>query len=764
MKKKILKRLTIAFVSLLCFSCAAVVFACSDGFDLEDTYYSFFAPETSHADEYSPFYRSLHALYHHEEPDPVTDFNAKNIEEWNGFFKNEVTPQSLDDLLYRSSAGEVDSLLMYLKDKSCKCIGRLKKNAILKVKNKNDVLDFITYLQFAKKCEPYATYEPWSWQEEDNELDLRKHGETALGLIADGKKRMTAMKQEFIKDRYVFQVLRLYFLSNKLEEGLGWYRQQLPQLTSDNSIKYRIMGLGAGILYKMKAYAEANYIYSLIYDQNDIMKRNAEASFHPQEEGDWKATLGFSKNNREKTILWQLLGIYADPLRAMKEIDKIDPASDLQDLLLTRAINLEEERILPVRNSYDTIDTIYHFKTNRLNKELIDFITVTAKKENTHKPYLWSLTAGYLSVIQGQYKIAEDYFTNVKKTAGTDTLVLEQVRAFELISFVEQEKKMDNAIESKLFEELNWLNPNAKSNGLRNAPLYEWLLRRLSEKYNAVKDIAKAQCLNAESDRFFFNDEKKIQRMIAYMDKPNKTAFDNYIQNIYPYSKADVYDLLGTRLLYQYKFKEAIQKFEQCTGSGDASLMADPFVIHINDCHDCDFSSPHNSITKISFARKMLELENKTKKEPDNPQNFFDLANGYYNMSFFGNGRMIYQTSIFYYTDDYDWSSAHTGLRLWNGLNEIPKRSAIVNCKKAEQYYVKAMELSVNKEFKAKCCFMASKAEQNIFFVNKPETYKGDFKAGVYFKKLKNEYGSTQYYNEIINECGYFGTYVNTKK
>lgn len=763
MKKKILKRLTIVFISLIGFGCAAIAFACSDGFDLEETYYSFFTPETSHADSYAPFYRSLHALYHHEETDNVNDFNAKNIEEWNEFFKNAVTPNDLDDLLYHSRTGEIDSLFIYLKDKSCPCIDRLKKNSILKVKDKSTVLNFVEYLQYAKNCEPYATYIDWYWNEDDNELDLKKHGDVAFNLIAEGKKRMEHVKPGFIKDRYMFQLLRLYFISNKLEEGLTFYREQFPKLSVRNSMQYRIMGIGAGMLYKQKKYAEANYIYSLIYDQNEIMKRSAATSFHPQEETDWNACLNFATTTREKTVLWQLLGIYADPLRAMKEIDRLDPASELQDLLLTRAINLEEERVLPIRNSYDTLDTVYGFKRNRLNKELVNFISATAKKENTNKPYLWHLTAGYVSIMQGDYKNAEVSFANVKKQAATDSLVLDQVRAFELISFVEQEKKLDAAFESKLFEELNWLNPSPKENGLRNAGLFEWLLRRLSEKYNAAGEIAKAQCLNVNADNFFYADDRKIQKMITYMDKPNKTAFDTYIQNIYPYKKTDVFDLLATRLLYQYKFKEAIQKFEQCPGSGEGQLLADPFTARINDCHDCDFNAPHTTYTKLSFAKKMMDLQNKMTKDPANAMHPFELANGYYNMSYFGNARLVYQTSIYYYLDDYDWSSTYNQPKLWNGTYNIPKKSTILNCKKAQENYVKAMELATGKEFKAKCCFMAAKTEQNAFFISKPETYKGDFRAGTYFKLLKNSYSNTQYYTEVLNECGYFNTYINKK-
>ena len=58
---------------------------------------------------------------------------------------------------------------------------------------------------------------------------------------------------------------------------------------------------------------------------------------------------------------------------------------------------------------------------------------------------------------------------------------------------------------------------------------------------------------------------------------------------------------------------------------------------------------------------------------------------------------------------------------------------------------------------------MLAKCEQNEFFRTKPENYPGDFKAGKYFRLLQKDYSETNYYKEIINECGYFRTFLNKK-
>jgi hypothetical protein len=760
MKKKIFMKYTIALISLAILSGTTLVLACAVWFDEDNMSYSFFAPETSRADAYTPFYRNFHLIYQNEGYNPVNNFDKKNTEEWVDFFKNKANTAAIQTLLYDCRIGAIDSLIRFVSNKNYPCDERLKKNSVLKLK-KDMVIPFLQYLYYAKRCEPYATYVYDGWGEVDTALDIKQHPDVSSKLIETGKKLMSESRSDFIKQRYAFQVTRLYFLSNKPEDCLNFYQQVLPLFSDKYSIKYRSMGYAAGALYKMKRYSEANYLYSLIYDQCEQLKISAYSSFHPLEEEDWQACLARAKNTREKNVIWQLMGIYADPFRAMQEIYKTEPASDLLDLLLTRSVNIEEEKFLPLRDSYEgEADTIYSFKTTKLNKELVGFIRSVADKGNTHKTYIWNLASSYLSIIQGEYKTADNYIAKVKKEIKDDSLVLEQVRMFEIISNVEQEKRFDTAFERKIAEELTWLHQQPHQEGLRHESMYHWLTRRLAEKYNSIGEIVKAQCLNVNSNNYFYQDEQKIRKMIAYMDKPDKTIFDTWILKEYAYTKADVFDLQGSELLYQYKFKEAIAKFEECSGAGDATLMADPFVIHINDCHDCDFNALEiKKYSKLTFAKKMLALENKLNANPKNAAVAFDLANGYYNMTYFGNCRILYQTHIKYYPDDIDWGFEQQGRSSWLGSYYMSSSASTMNCERAEMYYKMAMQLSNDSEFKAKCCFMAAKTEQNTSYISETDTLSHH-----YFKLLRDTYSKTNYYKEIIKECGYFEAYVKINK
>ena len=83
----------------------------------------------------------------------------------------------------------------------------------------------------------------------------------------------------------------------------------------------------------------------------------------------------------------------------------------------------------------------------------------------------------------------------------------------------------------------------------------------------------------------------------------------------------------------------------------------------------------------------------------------------------------------------------------------------------ASSHFQRAMDLTGDKEFKAKACFMAAKAEQNRYFNTPVTSQSGSGDSGdpvhspVYFKMLKDSYATTRYYQEITRECGYFRDY-----
>lgn len=762
--KKISKKFLLGLISIIVFSTVAIVWACGWTFDSDETYYRIFSPEVSYAEKYKPFFRSFHSLYNEYKLNNINDFDSINVDEWSRFFKSFPKKNDLHYLLYEARIGEIDTLIFYLKDNKQSITNKLRSNSIVNFPDKGLTNEFLFYLGFARRCEPYCTYTAdWYWDSAKNELkqkdDIRKNVVNINKLANAALKQLKSVKNDFIWERYIFQIIRLNYQAKNYKECLDIYQTNKSKIGISESMKYRTMSYAAGSLFAMNKIGEANYIYSKIYDEYAPMKTTAYFSFKPQEENDWNTLLSYAKSPREKSILWQLLGIYADPLRSMKEIYQIDPKSDLLDLLLVRAISIQEEKFLPVRYSYERTDFLYSIKTMNVDNELLGFIKKVADRGNSNKPYLWNLGAGYLSFAKSDYSSAENYLSKAKQQAKDDSFVSGQIRLIDFARMIEQQTNIDEKFESNIVKEFNWISgnktkPSLGLEALKFESIFDWGLKRLSEKYKAQGDFVKAQCLNYGADEKFFDDDKKASLMIGYMDKQNKTKFDEFVLSGYQYSRNDIFEFQAVNLTLQGKIEEAIQKFEASKGSGNTELLGDPFIIHINDCHDCDHAlQQKHKYTKLSFLKRIAELKSLIQNDPKNSSKYyFELANGFYNITYFGNARVFYETNIRTYGTvflEYDFSD---------------KKIPILNCKYAEEYYTKAMESSNDSEFKAKCNFMLAKCEQNNFYLTKPKDYKGNFKSGKYFNSLKTSYSSTKYYQEIIKECGYFKTYLSSSK
>ena len=752
-----MKRYSPLFSLALLVTMIAGVFACA-WYDERDFYYSFFAPETSRSDRDAPFFRSFHLLYTgYTKDDNVADFSEVNIREWDAWLQSSIPKSELTYVLYRASKGEVDSLAAFTSGSLPTLAGTDSVMAIVKHGSQPAVRSFLSYLVYAKQCEPYVTYIAyWTWDSSLYKSDPRKNRKTMERITQAGIGHLASIKDPFLRERYHFQILRMLFHQGKYEDCSTYFRRYRTELSPDRSMHDRCLGYAAGALYRLKRYAEANYFYSLLYDRSETMRTDAFLCFHPQDERDWKNCLALARTPRERTVLWQLLGIYADPLRAMKEIHAIDPASEMLDLLLVRAVNLAEEAFMPDRSEIaGDASTGYALKKSSIDPGLLDFVTRVAHNDKTHKPYLWNLAAGYLLTMRGDYPGASGFLSDARRAAAGDTLVQEQAYVTDIIRKVESQRQLDASFEAEIVKDLKWLGDSGRARGLRNDFVLDWSLKRLSEKYMQDGARVKAQCLYRYSDQAFYENDAKQARMIAYMDKSDKTEFDRYLLSIHPYTRSDIFELQAVTLFYEGKLEEAIMKFREQPGSGDRMLPGDPFLIHINDCHDCDHQAPQTrTYSKLNFVERMLELERLASQPGENSsQYFFLLANGYYNATFFGNARVLYQTNIgeYYYIDLYNPDPAY-------------RTDRRMDCSKAEQYYMHAGERTRDREFRAKCMFMAAKCEQNRFYLHKPAEYNGDFRAGKYFARLRKDYANTRYYKHVIKECGYFRTYVSINK
>src|SRR5262249_2999437 len=300
-----------------------------------------------------------------------------------------------------------------------------------------------------------------------------------------------------------------------------------------------------------------------------------------------------------------------------------------------------------------------------------------------------------------------------------------------LFAHVRAVKSIDKAEEPFLAQELEWLRTYESFEHVRASYLYLWLQKYLSEIYSRGGDEIRALMLQDDPQSSFYRTGSNIDRMLEFRSNA-QNAFDQFLVRNYKYTAEELHEIKALNFLYDGDLSKAAETLRQAGALAMKDLNADPFMIHIKDCHDCDFLAPHMKYTKLTFVERLLSLSARAQGQGQAAADAsLELANGFYNMTHYGNSRFIYENS-------------HKNFANYIfDLKVDPKTSITHKTELAEKYYLQAAALSPDREFKAKALFMASKAEQGRRYNINP-TDGNNVNPSPYFKSLKDLYSDTR--------------------
>lgn len=748
MKKMFSKKYLITLISS-CIAGTGIILACGGG-DWEDDHgSSSFSPEVFVDSSYRPFFYTGWNLYYEKGYDMEHDtrFNQANIDEWSSYLGKDALPSELTFLLLDAYASSIDSADSYLAGKRKMLPASMQSLQLLKKASKKTKA-FISYLSLAKTCEDFAVNNfEYRW-----DYDSKKEKKLTVNVTQlnnDLQQEFNKTKDPFLKQRYWFQLVRSYFYNEPSQKAIDLFETN-EKLFAKNNMYYRAMGYAAGAYNKLKNYSKANYYYSKVYDGCNALKIVAHYSFHPQEENDWKATLALCANNEEKATLWQMLGtFYSDETRAMNEIYSLNPKSEKLNLLLTRAINLQEEKF----GGGPYSENGFAIKKDTVNSNLYSLANRIAQAGNTAQPWMWHMAVGYLDMLTGNTEKASASYKLAEKNLPTEELAKAQLRLLKLINTVAATSRVDEKFEKAILAELDWLNNGKTPASFRGRPALTWIKHTLSERYMQQKEFIKAVCFRNYS-RFY--EDNNIEAMKSFLPKANKTSYETFYANLYSLTVNDLVEFQAIGLAQKDKLTEAVAKFEGLPG-GTTVMRGNPFNGRLQDCHDCDHEAPKKiTYTKLSLLKKMKEMEDKIKAGADVYTNAMLVANAFYNTTHYGNSRSFYECSV--------TGSDHSDPSVIDTIF----RAGAIGMEPAKKYYTMALNVAKTDEQKAKCYFMLAKCERNqwyneTIYNNSKHEYGDhslpDFLPWNSFKALQ-QYQNTQFYKEAIKECGYFKTFT----
>ncbi|MDX4036897.1 hypothetical protein [Aliarcobacter skirrowii] len=693
-------------IVLLTISLSLSLFSCGGGYwwNSEDVEFHFLDNKDNLYLQYSNDLSSA-STYN----DIIYKYNIKNkeenLKEWQVALENRFSIKELEDIIYKN-------------------------------RNQELILDeeFQEYLKFIKEQEYCVTYNPY----------INQDFTYCKDFIPIALNKIDNTKNSFLKQRYFYIALRLSHYKDSTKNSLDIYNKYSYLLNNSNSIvKDWIQGLYAGALVKNNEIAKGVYEFSKLFE-NSI---NSHLSFYNfkyiTSKEYFNELLSYAKDDSEKTKMYAIraLNYNSNVLEEMKNIYNIDKNSKWLDFLIFR-------ELLKSQTLHNTYGSAYKDYENE-NSEYIYFLKNIDKDDK----YLVDLSLVHFNIYFKKYEESKKIL---------DRLLVEFPNKHELevasyILYLNSLKSIDSSIEDEIYKRVSHFNEN-------EFDIYKYTLNTLSNLYkNQNQDFEKYL-----SDNFYYIEYKDLdlenfKKFEIFLETKQETKLREFLQTRFKKmvtANKSSFDFAKiTVLINNLKFKEALDtNFEILDKT---KVEFNPFNGLIKGNNRSGKKEP---FTIREFLQRVIKIENELEKNPNSVMDNFLFANSLYNLSHFGNINRV--TTV--YRSNY---LVHTPK-----LQEQKLNLAI-------NYYEKALENSKDIELNAKITYLIAKTKLAIFDLNydkypqednwwkknsvynygSDEFYEKflENSGSRYFNILQNNFKDTRYYNELIQECGDFKTYIN---
>ncbi|WP_276479936.1 hypothetical protein [Paraflavitalea pollutisoli] len=794
-------------INVVCLALPYNIIGCAGGdADPYDYYVSFFSKRNTDVKGYEPFYYTNYQfLYQEEEPVKTSDVTAA---EWVGYGNNSFTAKEAQAFVVDYARKDLSNLYFHIeKSQPLQVPDSVRNNGMSKFFMNNKDLEALGYIMYAKQVEPNVTGNWQAW--EPIERDTAKMGK----LIKNGQQLYAVAKNNAIKLRFAYQIVRLAHYSKRYTDCIRWY-DELVQTNSTPSILHDLsLGLKAGALMRLGKNNEAAVLFSQLFSKSEVKRVSNYMSFDWSvkrfDEQNRNACLALCKTNEDKA---NLLGLFAlgSPQREMatlKKIAQLSPNAAMLPILTIREVNkVEENYFTPalefnkgkasVSLNYNTIDkndTTYNAYRNEA-KELAAFCQQTAGNKAVTDKGIYLLAAAHTSLISGDYAAARKQLDEAKKQSLT-TAQQDQWAMSNLLLTINAKETIDAAFEKQILPSIQWLEKKSADDA-EYGQFYRRLFSDiLSTKYRKTSNAKDVLCIGVAdwANNQFVKDgwgyyssphaitmlryemtAQQVEGLIALIESKKLTDFEQYLVKHNSFSKDDVNDVAGTTWLRQFDFATAEKWFTKVSPDYykkevyTTYLAGNPFADLIDDTH-APTKQDTVTYTKLSFSRKMRQLEqevttgNNLEKQA---KAYYEMAKGLYQMSYWGNSWMLVH---------YDWSG-NDGIKGPDAMK--PGDKEYYGVYKAEEFYQNAFNLSQDRNFKARCLFMMAKCDQKQIAVptwaqakdyNEYEKLQKIYSQNIqtnkdHFPQLAKEYSNTAFYKEAFNTCSYLKDFVTKKK
>ncbi|HEX2953304.1 MAG TPA: hypothetical protein VHR47_04890 [Bacillota bacterium] len=695
-----------------------------------------------------------------------------NLEEWNSFFEKRLTKEELKKFVYGLSSKELKAAeQLILTDKP---LGKLD-NTVFRVFLRNKAyLPALDYMIYAKECQYYAEYTGDEWDVTEALKKLR-NPVAMQKLINQGMKTYSSVKSPFLRMRYAFQIVRLANYAGFYKDCVRYYDTLIPH--NVNSIYlYEAMRHKAGALHRIKDDAGSLGIISLVFDQSIPHMELALREFYPPGPDEWHRCLEQHQNKHHQATLWFMWSLKDEEedrlnLEPVMKLYELEPKSSRSENALVRYINKLEKTLL-VANDFSTNPSIESKKRGYI-EDALNFIE-KVDLASVRTPTTWELAAGYLNILLKHFDNAEAWLAKADTASSKDERVKAEVQLLRGIAMLAQADTISPKLESTLLPTLVNLSLWKKD---YNKPLiYRSFLLLMAEKYLSNNQLAKAYCCIDKSGytnmmtAFLEYSENPgvLDPIIAFLGKPAKTPYEDWLTGKLNMSLGDLYYCKGTKLLLGRQYAPALACYEKVP----ATTMAKYDVIPVKTSFEQNYYNPKTGLNrfpkgfvpykKLNFVKKVNFLLAKAEQEPEKADlYYYQIGNGFFHTpawSYYNLDMLSYDC---YYFGGYPNQKTYPSVdRLFTRGEHSYYGGAYIKKEIAWYFYEKALINTKNPELAARCAFMAAACQTrySLYDAFVPKEHNRAY----YYRLLKNKYGKTKYYQNVFKECATLRKYLRS--
>ncbi len=708
-------------IILLIFS-ASPAKSCYWGPYAEDLRVFIFAPSTYGTQGLSPFYYTSDLF----NGDFISNENAvpdENIDEWYEILNKNVDKNSIIELVYKIKFEELERLI----SGKAESYEKVSENKMSRYLLKNNREDILKYILFAKNIQNLLTTGGY-WEEinyDYNEIEKQ---------IKIAQKEAEKTKDGTLKERYTYQAIVLMRYSSLWQEAVDSYKKIFAGNSKESIIKYWALSHVAFCEMNLGEDKKSQLDYIEVFTNCNAKKFYAYSQIKDKYV-DSLLNTNIDKNLYHNILVYRQFRNPGKSLSALKKIAKTDVNSKLFTALLVRELNKIEDWLL-TRKYTDSEPAILYWnepsKAISINYEtdfkyLADFINFmensVLKSSKIKNKGRIQLILAHLYFLHEEPQKAKKHISEAEKNIKTHKEQI-QLHYTKILVNLTAAKKYDEKFEDKIWTDINWLILDKKNNYKENKNFTNLTLT-LHQAYHSKKMYAKAGAfLNLDlslhsgwgsrwweyNSAFLYLDDfasaEEVEKFIKMTENPNKSNLDKFLlgENMIGI-KDEYYDLQGTIELRNNNLEKALEYYKKAdknfwftNNEYKYYLSQNPFSSE-KVKPDYMFKADSSYVNKAFFTEKLISKIKKydSTKGEEKAETAILISNVYYNMSYFG---------THWYYCSYGWSSTGTGLD-YAGYNKKVNDN-YRNCTTAINYLKKALELTQNKQTKAKINYIMS--------------------------------------------------------